>query len=243
MQGDLRYGARMLLKGRGATAAAVVALALGIGANSTVFSVVHAVLLRPLPFPQEHKLVRVWERNPQQGLYRFVSAPNFIDWRAESQAFSEMSAMVGASFNLVGGIEPERIQGALVSANFFRLLGSNPVHGRAFVSGEDVAGRERVVVLSHGYWQRRFGGEVGAIGRAVVLNNRSYTIIGVLPPQFQFFGRVDVWAPLVFQSEHLQARGLRLFTVIARTRREVTLDQARARMEAVAQRLEGQSAT
>src|SRR5438094_2485722 len=157
---DLRFGFRMLAKNPGFTAVAVFTLALAMGANTAIFSVVNAVLLRPLPYRDPERLVRLWENdtNGNLGPDFSVSVPNFIDWRHQNRVFENMAAFAGVPFALTGGTTPEQVQGAYVSASIFQLLGASPILGRAFLPEEDQPGKEREVILSYGLWQRRFGG-------------------------------------------------------------------------------------
>src|ERR687883_1121170 len=180
---DLRYGARVLRKKPGFTAVAVVTLALGVGANTAIFSVVNAVILRPLPYPEPERLVRVYEKRPKLGRTRnVVSAPDFVDWRGQNRAFDSMAAYTGWGASLTSDGEPQRITGALASADLFRVLRAEPMLGRAFVAEEDRPGAPRVVVISHGLWRRRFGADPSAGGKAVTLDGRTYTGVGVMPP-------------------------------------------------------------
>src|SRR5207253_8730433 len=178
---DLRYGLRSLLKNPSFTIIAVIALALGIGANSAIFSVVNAVLLRPLPFKHPEQLVMVWENAAHLGFPRNTPSPaNFLDWQKQAQSFTGMAAMVEHSFNLTGVGEPERLDGRRVSANLFDLLGVPAQLGRSFAPDDDRPGTH-VVLLSHSLWQRRFGSNPAVIGLALSLNGESYTVIGVMP--------------------------------------------------------------
>src|SRR6266480_6063424 len=199
---DLRYGLRTLLKNPGFTLIAVVALALGIGANSAIFSVVNAVLLRPLPFKTPEQLVMVWENAAHLGFPKNTpSPPNFIDWQRQNTVFTGMAAMSERSFNLTGVGEPERLDGRRVSANLFDLLGVPALLGRSFVPDDDRPGTH-VVLLSYSLWQRRFGSDRSVIGRALTLNGESYTVIGIMPRFVQlpgFANRNDqVWVPIAF---------------------------------------------
>src|SRR3712207_635913 len=171
---DVRYAGRMLRRSRAFTAAAVLTLALGIGANTAIFSVVNAVLLRPLPYPDSDRLVIMWEKTPE--METSVSYPNFKDWAAEQQVFAQLGATRLQSFNLTGAGEPERLQGRMVTHGFFPALGVEMHRGRGFVAEEDRAGGSDVAVLSHGFWQRRFGGDESVLNRQITLNGRSYTV-------------------------------------------------------------------
>ncbi|MCA1838224.1 MAG: ABC transporter permease, partial [Actinobacteria bacterium] len=184
---DLRYGLRMLVKNPGFTAVAVIALALGIGANTAIFSVVNTVLLRPLPYKDPERLVMVFEDSRAHGFPRDTpTAANYIDWRDQNHVFESMAAIAGASFNLTGVGDPERITGYRVSASLFPMLGVSPQLGRWFTPDEDQAGANRVLIMSHRLWQRRFGGDPNIVGRALTLNGRSVTLIGIMPAGFRF---------------------------------------------------------
>src|SRR5205809_2267209 len=235
---DLHYGVRMLVKNPSFTIVAVLALALGIGANSAIFSVVNTVLLRPLPYKNPGRLVMLWEEAMHLGFPKNTPSPaNFIDWRAQNTVFEAMAAMVERSFNLTGVGEPERFDGRRVSANLFDLLGVQPQLGRAFRAEEDKPG-SRVVILSNGLWQHRFGGDPRVIGQAVSLNGESYTVIGVMPGSFQFPTRRDqLWVPLAFDAKEAASRGNHFLEVIARMKPGVTLQQAQAEMSTIAARL------
>ncbi len=250
---DIRYGVRMLMKNPGFTAVAVLTLALGIGANTAMFSVVNAVLLRPLPFKEPGRLVTVWERNPKQGYEQNAVAPaNFADWRTQNQSFAQIAMFERwRGLNLTGPGEPVRVIGFKVTANLFPLLGVTPVHGRRLIPEEETPGRDRVVVLSHGLWQRRFGGDADIVGRTVSLDGESYTVVGVMPRGFLFPGGTgefigglffnptpDLWMPLALPAGTWGARSWHDWQVIGRLKPEVPLDQARVEMDALMQRME-----
>ena len=239
---DVRFGVRMLLKNPGFTIIAVIALALGIGANSAIFSVVNTVLLRPLPFKEPDRLVMVWEDATKHGYPRDTPAPaNYVDWRDQNQVFEGMAAIADRSFNLTGIGEPERIDGWRVSASLFPLLGVEPQLGRSFLPEEDQAGGGRVVIMSQGLWQRRFGSDPTIIGKAVTLNGESYAVVGVMPQNFQFPSREgDLWVPIAFDSKEAGNRGGHFLKVLARMKPGVTLQQAQTEMKAIAARLQQQ---
>src|SRR5882672_11337468 len=173
---DIRYGVRSLLKQPGFTAIAVITLALGIGANTAMFSVINAVLLRPLPYHDPDRLVTIWEESPQRGMYQMpVSFANLRDWVDQTQTFSQISAYTFTNLNLTGAGEPARLSTVRASANLFSLVGATPLLGRAFLAEEDREGANRVVMLSHGLWQSRFGSDSAIVGKSLTLNNQSYT--------------------------------------------------------------------
>jgi putative ABC transport system permease protein len=238
---DLRYGVRMLARNPGFTIVAVIALALGIGANSAIFSVVNTVLLRPLPYKNPDALVIVWDEQTHLGFPKDTPSPaNFLDWREQNTVFEGMAATNERSFNLTGAGEPERLDGLRVSANLFSLLGVEPQLGRAFTAEEDKPG-SRVAILSHSIWQRRFGGDATIIGRALNLNGEAYTVVGVMPRGFQFRApQTQVWVPIAFSAEEAAQRGSHYLEVLARLKPGVKLQQARAEMSTIAARLEKQ---
>ncbi len=238
---DVKFGLRMLAKNPAFTAIAVLALALGIGANTAIFSVVNAILLRPLPYKNPQQLVMVWENATHLGFPKNTPSPaNFLDWQKQNTVFSGMAAFGERSFNLTGVGEPERLDGRRVSANLFDLLGVTPLIGRTFVADEDKPGT-KVAVLNESLWRRRFGSDPSVIGRAIALNGESYTVVGVVPRSVRLpaFGnwRDQVWVPLAFSSEEAANRGDHFLEVIARMKPGVTLQKARAEMETIAARL------
>jgi putative ABC transport system permease protein len=238
---DLRYGLRVLRTRPAFTIIAALALALGIGANTAIFSVVNTVLLKPLAYQDPDRLVLVWEHVPQYGFPHNTPAPaNFLDWRAQNSVFSGMAAMAGTSFNLTGGGDPLRITGHNVSAEIFPLLGVAPLHGRTFTPEEDKPGN-RVVVLSHGFWQRRFGGNPGIIGQTITLDGNNWTVLGVMPAGFRLLDRTDeFWGPIAFTPQDANRRGSHYLQVIARLKDGVRIEQAQAEMSTIASRLEAQ---
>ena len=238
---DLRFGARMLLKNPGFTLVAILTLALGIGANTAIFSVVNAVLLRPLPYSEPERLVQVWVTNPRANRWGdWVSYPDFRDWREQNTVFDEIGACRQWSFNLTGGDSPEALAGAYVSASLFTVLGVKPILGRTFLAEEDRPGGNRVAVISHGLWQRRFGADPGLIGKTIQVDGESHIVVGVTPPNFNVLWikmlpgiESEIWIPHGPPSE-LQDRGSPNFRVVARLKRDVTIEQAQANMDAVA---------
>ncbi|MCA1818147.1 MAG: ABC transporter permease [Acidobacteria bacterium] len=239
---DLRFGLRVLMKQPGFTAIAVVALALGVGANSAIFSVVNTVLLRPLPYQDPGRLVLVFEDNTKRGYPRDTPAPaNYFDWRDQNRVFEAMAAMAEVSLNLSGDGEPERLDGHRVSASLFPILGVSPQLGRWFSAEEDQPGAGRVVVLSDALWRRRFGGDRGIVGKSITLNGAGFQVIGVMPAGFQFPSREDqFWIPIAFTQQQAARRGSHYLDVVARLRDGVTLAQARAEMTTIAARLQQQ---
>lgn len=236
---DIRYGLRSLLKHPGFTCIAVLTLALGIGANTAIFSVVNAVLLRELPFREPDRLVMVWEDASFAGFPRNTPAPaNYADWKAQNQVFEDMATFDDRSFNLTGDGEPEKVQAYGVTANFFGLLGIKPVLGRAILPEDDKPEANKVVMLSYSLWQRRYGGEQSVIGRELLLNGEKYTVVGVMPASFQFMeSYIGLWVPIAFTSETLAQRGGHYLTVFARLKPGVTLAQANADIQTIQQRI------
>ena len=201
---DLRYGLRTLRKNPGFTSVAVLALALGIGANSAIFSVVNTVLLQPLPYKNPAQLVMLWENATHLGFPKNTPSPaNFLDWRGQNTVFTGMAAMAPKNFNLTGVGEPERLDGRRVSVTLFDLLGVQPRLGRGFLPQEDTPGTH-VVILSHGLWQRRFGSDTRIIGQALNLNGESYSVVGVMPPGVDLPGfdnwKDQLWVPIAISE-------------------------------------------
>lgn len=237
---DLRYAIRTMVKRPGFTLVAALTLALGIGANTAIFSAVNAVLLKPLPFPESEQLVDLAETFKPNG-YGSVSVPNFEDWKKQNDVFTGIAAYQFRSFNLQSGDTPQRIPGISVSANYFEVLGAKPVLGRTFGNGEDLAGNDRVVVLGEDLWRRTFGGDTSIIGRTIPLNGQQYTVIGVMPPELSSLYRtVQLWSPLVFPEADRVNRNEHKYLVIGRIKSGVTLAQAREQMTGIATRLEQQ---
>jgi predicted permease len=235
MMADLRYALRALARSPGFTLAVILTLALGIGANSAIFSVVYGVLIRPLPYAAPERLVNLYGRYPQFGRTS-TSLPDFRDWREGTSSFEQLAARHSGAFVLTGEGDPERVIADRVTSNFFATLGVKPMLGRAFLAGEDKVGGDRqVVVLSHGYWQRRFGGDARIVGRQIQLNGRPWTVVGVAPPEFRFGRAVDVWAPTVVDTT--LNRRAEYLDVVGRLKPGVTIEQASADVAAVVRRL------
>lgn len=234
---DLRYGLRMLRTHPGFTAVAVLTLALGIGANTAIFSVVNAVVLRPLPFREPDRIVRMWGTF-SQGNNASTSPPDFLDFRSQNSTFEEFAAMRGGSFNLTGQSEPERVIGADVTTNFFAALGVTPLLGRTFTPDEEQAGNARVAIISQGLWQRRFGGDPTIVGETLLLDGNSHTIVGVAPNEGRMPDETDVWRPLTFDSPGMKIRRFHFLRAIGRLKPGVTLEQAKADVDAIAIGLE-----
>jgi putative ABC transport system permease protein len=235
---DVRFGARTLLKSRGFTLVAVMTLAIGIGANTAIFSVVNAVLLRPLPYRDPARLVTVLHDGGSP-----VAPANFLDWREQGRSFESIAAAQSWNVTMTGQDRPEQLNVLQTSAEMFRVLGVDAQLGRTYASGEDQPGREHVVVISHGLWQRRFGGERSVVGREVMFDGEPYTIVGVMPPDFQFAPfwatHAEAWLPLNLGPRVGDRRGQSL-RVFARLKPGVTREQAQAEMETINGRLKEQ---
>ncbi len=236
---DFRYGIRSLLKRPGFAAVAIITLALGIGANTAIFSVVNAVLLRPLPFADPDRLVMYWEDASFAGFPRNTpAAANYADIKAQNQVFEGMAALSRRSFNLTGDGEPEKVETYAVTADFFPLMGVRPALGRTILPEEDKPGANNVVMLSHSLWQKRYGGEANIVGRQLLLSGEKYTVVGVMPAGFQFLdSKVGLFVPIAFTAEELASRGRHYLEVVARLKPGVTVAQADAEVKTIHQRI------
>jgi putative ABC transport system permease protein len=231
----------MLRKQPGFTVVAVVALALGVGANTAIFSVVNGVLLRPLPYAEPDKLVMVWERNiPRNRVTNVASPANYLDWRRQTQMLDPLAALVAVQLNLTSQGDPVELDAQYVTVNFFDTLGVRPMRGRAFTQEEEQVGKDQVAILSHSLWQQRFGGAEDILGQAITLNSRSFTVIGVMPADFYFMNRdIVIWVPMAFEpGRDYRATSGRYLMSVARLKPGVTRDQAQAEMEGIAAQLE-----
>jgi putative ABC transport system permease protein len=244
MRSDIQYALRNIAKKPLFYSIVILTLALGIGANAAIFTVVNAVLLRPLPYPQPDRLMMVWTYNPRQGFNKDVGTyPNFEDWRRASRSFERMSGYFGANLTLTGQGDPEQIRGARVTHEFFETMGTTPVHGRGFTPANGQAGGERVVILAHGLWTRRFGADPSIVGQRVVLSGLSYEVVGVMPAAFDHPADAELWVPLapIGRFEELfQARGSYWLTIVGRLKPGVTPAAAQSEMDAIAAGLEQQ---
>ena len=245
---DVRYGFRMLRKNPGVSAIAVLTLALGIGANTAIFSVVSAVLLNPLPYKDPDRLVSIWENVPQHGRWRAAPA-NFLDWKKQNTVFQDVAAYGGATATLTGDGDPEQLSGTAVTPGYFEVVGVQPALGRVFQPEEYQLGTDRVVILGHGLWQRRYGGDQSIINRNVMLDGNSWTVVGVMPPGLYptrptTAGRIDFdesgqdyWRPMSYMVHFAPLRSAHILGVVARLKPEVTFDQATAEMNTIGARL------
>src|SRR5688572_20638100 len=246
MTQEFRFALRNLIKTPGFTLVAVVTVALAIAANTAVFSLVNALLIRPLPFKAPESLVLLFEKFSAQGLDQIpVSAPEYLDWEKQTQSYERIAAFNFANFNLTGGDMPERIQGAIVTPSLFPLLGVQPVKGRVFNESEFGEGNDGVVVISERLWRRRFNSDPQLVGTQLSVNGRSFTVVGIMPANFEFplplFGvqggtfaeRADMWKPIAFTKQELESRGSRSYGVIGRLKPGVTLAQAQAEADTI----------
>jgi putative ABC transport system permease protein len=231
----------MLLKKPGFTIIAALALALGIGANSAMFSIINAILLKPLPFDDLDRIVAVWDRVPRQGAERnSVAVANFLDWREQSNSFEHLAIYSAWSANLGGIDTPERVFGYHVSPNLLDVVGIKVVLGRNFQPDEDRPGNNHVMILTHGLWQRRFGGDPNVLGRTVSVNGVTRTIIGVLPPNVNYPQGAEILAPLAMAPETTRNRNYHDSQVVGRLKAGVSVEQAQSDLAAIAGRLEQQ---
>ena len=225
---DLRYGIRMLVKTPGVVMLIILTLSLGVGGSTLLFNMVRQWVLHPVSFPQADQLTVVWERDTKKGWMGQASASDFTDWRDQNSVFENLSAWTTSNFNLTGKDRPERILGARVSADFFQALGAQPARGRAFRHEEEVLGRNRLAILSHGLWHDRFNADPNELGKTITLNGDSYTVIGVMPEDFHFtlMGRVNIWVPLALTDQERADRVNGWLNVVGRLKPGVTLAQA-----------------
>ena len=245
---DIRFGLRVLLKSPTVTIVAIVALMLGIGANTAIFSVVNAVLLRSFPYSDPEKLALVWEKR-QGGRtdQNVINLANFTDWKNQNQVFSDMAVFFDRSLNLTSDGEPEEVPAQFATSNLFSVLGTNPLLGRTFAADDAKDNQPSVVIISYGLWQRRFGGDRGIVGRQIVLNNRQNTVVGVMPAGFGWHIQrgteaskpADIWVPFQISNELIIRRG-RFASAVARIKPGVTIEQAQSEMSTIAARLEQQ---
>ncbi len=243
---DLRFAVRQLFKDPGFTIIAVFVLALAIGANTAVLSLVNALLIRPLPYKAPDDLVLVWERFPTQGLERIpVSAPEYLDYEQQTKSFEKMAAFNYAAYNLTTAEVPERVAGAVVSPSVFPTLGVEPIRGRVFINDEGAEGRDDVVVISARLWKRRFNSDPTIVGNRITLNDRPHTVVGIMPEQFdfplplfnvqgaRFASRADIWKPIAFTKDELEARYSRSYGMIARLKSGVSVARAQAEIDTI----------
>ena len=238
---DLKQAARMLRKNPGFTAVAVLTLALGIGANTAIFSAVNGVLLRPLPYEHPERLVKIWETRPQSTFARTVNSEGeYLAWREQLKTLEQVAIVNNFSFNLAGAGDPERIPGGFASVSLFSMLGVKPALGRAFLAEEEKPGRDQVALLTDGLWERRFGRDPQVVGKKILLESKPFTVVGVLPKGFFFNQQADIWVPLVPAATEDDRYGHHYLEAFARLQPGVTLQQAEAEMNNLAKALEQQ---
>ncbi|MCI0339294.1 MAG: ABC transporter permease [Acidobacteria bacterium] len=241
---DLRFGLRVLIKKPGFTIVAVLALALGIGANTAIFSIVNTVLLRPLPYQEANRLLLIWTKFLPDLPQNWVSGPEVVDFRERNNSFEQLGVLAFQNYNLTGLGEPEQLQAGVVSANLFPILGVQPIFGRLFRPEEDQPGTGQVAILNHDFWQKRFAGNQQIVGQTISLDGRPFTVVGVMPPGFgvlppdaQSPKEIDLWAPIAVDYKQM-SRGSHFLRVIAKLKPGVTIEQARADMDVVAERMD-----
>ncbi len=238
---DIRYALRNLVKRPGFTLIAVITLAIGIGANTAMFSAIHALLMKPLEFPELDRAVAVWEKNSVNGrVHDEVTVANFIDWRDQSQSFEQLALYSGWSVNLSGVDSPERIQGYLVTSNFMDATGLKPIMGRNFTPEENEAGKDRVAIITHSLWQRHFGGDPNVVGKTISANSIPRTVIGVMPEHFNFPKGGEIYGPMMLTPEVMSNRFNHSFYVIGRLKPGVPIASAQADIDNIMGRLEKQ---
>ncbi len=239
---EIRYSLRSLLKHPGFTAIAVVTLALGISANTTIFSTVDALLLHPFTLPNQDRLVVVFEQNRATGLLRGSVAPgNFVEWRDQNQTYEQLVAIQQRAFDVSDGSTPERIPGYQVTDGFFQALGVKAARGRTLLSEDSEPGREQVVVLKHSLWQQHFAGDPDIVGKTINLNRKQFTVVGVMPADFNYpYNTGEMWAPMVFTPEERTDRGSHFLRVIGLLKPGVSMVQAQSDLSSIAQRAQQQ---
>jgi putative ABC transport system permease protein len=236
---DIRHALRLILRAPGFSAIAILTFAVGIGVNTAVFTVVNGVLLRPLPYPDADRITMVWMDNRRQGIREDITSyPAYLDWKAQSTSYAHMAAYTPSAFSLTGAGEPERLLGAAVTADFFTVMGVPPARGRIFTADHETPGQDSVAVLSHGLWQRRFGGAADVLGRTITLNGRPREIIGVMPVTLQWPRDAELWVPLAPEQRQREARTSFWLPVIGRLKPAITIEQAQAEMAGIGDRLE-----
>ena len=239
---DLRYALRLLMKNPGFALTAALIMALGIGANTAIFSIVNKVLLEPLPYRDSDRVVQIWHTPPQSsfpGMTTFAVSPaNFLDWQKQSRLFDKMAIYTGASFDITGAGKPESITASPVSTDFFSALGVEPIHGRVFRPDENNPGQNREVVLSYKFWQTHYANDPGALGKTITLDGDPYTIVGVMGPAMNKPGFARIWVPVALTPAAAAIRNNHNYLAVGRLKPGVTVEQAQAEMNTISQRLE-----
>src|SRR5882724_5945470 len=238
---DLKFSARSLLKRPALTFIAIVTLAIGIGANSAIFSTINALLLKPLPFPDPERIVALWDKVPSRGVERNeVAVANYLDWRAQNKSFEQLGIYRWWSTNLTGADSPERVQGFQVTTNFLDIVGVKPVMGRGFSAEESEPGKDAVALLTYNLWQRRFGADPNIVNKTISTNGNTRTVIGVMPPDFNYPKGAEIYAPLAITPELAGSRLNQSYLGIGRLKRGVSIQSAEADMDHIASQLEKQ---
>jgi len=238
---DVRYAVRNLFRRPGFTIIAVITLALGIGANTAIFSAVNALLLKPLPFPELDRVVAIWDKLPSRGvLHNEVTVANYLDWQSQSQSFEQLALYRWWSANLTGIDPPERIQGFLVTANFLDTTGIKPILGRNFLPEENQPGKDAVAVITHSLWQRRFGGDPNILNKTITINSITRTVVGVMPEHFNFPKGAELYAPLAITPELTKSRGNHSYYILGRLKPAASIVSAQAELDNITARLEQQ---
>jgi putative ABC transport system permease protein len=239
--GDVRFALRLLFRAPAYSLVAIITFAVGIGVNTAVFNVVNGVLLRPLPYPDADRITMLWMDNRRQGIKEDITSyPNYLDWRAQSTLYEHMAGFTQSAFSLTGSGEPERVLGASVTASFFDVMQVRPVLGRVFTAEQEIPGQDTVVVLSQGFWQRRFGGAPDVLGQTITLSGRVYEVIGVMPPNLAWPDDAELWRPLAPPEQVRAARNSLWLPVIGRLKPGVPVEQAQTEMTEIGRRLEEQ---
>ena len=238
---DIRYAVRNLLKRPAFTIVAAITLALGIGANTAIFSSVYALLLKPLPFPELDRVVAVWDTYPSKGVVRNeVAMANYLDWRAQNQSFEQVALYTWWTANLTGVGTPERIQGMVVTANFFAALGVKPIMGRTFTEEENQSGKDTVVILTHNTWRRRFGGDRNILGKTITLDSVASTVVGVMPEKFSYPANAEIYSPIAITPKLAANRQFHSYYVVGRLKPGTPVQSAQADIDNITARLEQQ---
>ena len=236
---DIRHALRMLLRAPAFSLIAIMTFAVGIGANAAVFSVVDGVLLRPLPYPDADRITMVWLDNRREQIKEDITSyPNYRDWRDQNTSYQHLAGYSESAFALTGAGEPERLFGAQVTANFFDVMGLTPMIGRLFTTANETEGQDAVVVISHGLWQRRFGGAADVVGKTITLSTRAHEIIGVMPPELKWPERAELWKPLAPSQQVREARGSFWLPVVGRLKPGIGVASAQTEMAGISTRLE-----
>jgi putative ABC transport system permease protein len=236
---DVRYALRMLLRAPAFSLIAILTFAVGIGINTAVFNVVNGVLLRPLPYPDPDQITMVWVHNRRQNLTEDITSyPNFVDWKTQSTSYAHMAGFTESAFTLTGDGEPERLRGASVTASFFDVMQIAPAMGRVFTAANETPGQDTVIVISHGFWRRRFGGARDVLGRTIVLSGRTYEVIGVMPPALRLPDKAELWRPLAPAQQLRDSRNSFWLPVIGRLKPGVSVERAQSEMKQIGDRLE-----